>query len=340
LTVLRFGIIGMGKMGRIRAREIQARADSKLIAVCDANARSSVEMEGVRCFREANDLLSLDLDAVMICAYNNAAAPLTLAALQAGKHVLCEKPPARFASELEDVSRFASKTDLVVKYGFNHRYHYSVIEAKKLAGRKALGELLWIKGTYGKAGGEKYESEWRNDLKLSGGGILIDQGIHMLDLMMTFGGRVERASSLIHARYWQASVEDNVFAVLEGEGGIPMMLHSSAVLWRHKFLLELCFAEGLLALDGILSSTGSYADERLIVMHRETGGSALALGKPREERMTFGKDHSWKLELEEFVQAIRGNASISNGSISDSLKLMQAVEAIYESSGFYREAGR
>ncbi len=340
--MLRFGIIGMGKMGRIRAEEILARGDSELIAVCDSasDLRLDPSLDSVERVQHASELIAMDLDAVVICAYNNVAARYTAAALRAGKHVLCEKPPARFVSELEEVAREAQRSQRIVKYGFNHRYHYSVMEAKNLVDQHEFGKLLWVKGTYGKAGGAQYESEWRSDVKLSGGGILIDQGIHMLDLMLMFSGPVKRVQSVAQASYWKAPVEDNVFAILELESGAPMMLHSSAVLWRHQFLLELCFENGLLALDGILSATRSYADEQLIVARREFEDSSFALGKPREERITFDQDHSWKLELEEFVQAIRGHTPILNGTIADAIELMSLVEAIYEGSGFYDEASR
>ena len=338
--MLRFGIIGMGRMGRIRAREIQARSDVELIGVCDQNPEQSPEFEGVPVFREAAELLKLDFDAVMICAYNDVAAPFTLAALRSGKHVLCEKPPARFASELNEVARTAQKTGLVVKYGFNHRYHYSVMEAKKLFDSNSLGKMLWAKGTYGKAGHPGYESDWRNDIKLSGGGILIDQGIHMLDLMLMFSGDIERIHSTARASYWNTKVEDNVFAILEARNGLMMMLHSSATLWRHQFLLELCFEHGQISLDGILSSTRSYADERLVILRNDDPTSGYALGKPSEQRTTFDQDHSWKLELEEFVQAVLGHAPIRNGTLSDAMQLMRTIEEIYAQSGFYDETGR
>ena len=330
----------MGRMGRIRAREIRDRGDVELIGACDRNAEQSPEFEGVPVFREASELLELDFDAAVICAYNDVAAPYTLAALRSGKHVLCEKPPARFSSELEEVARMAQKTGLVVKYGFNHRYHYSVMEAKQLFDSDALGRLLWAKGTYGKAGHSGFESDWRNDVKLSGGGILIDQGIHMLDLMLMFSGDIARVHSAARASYWNTSVEDNVFAILEAQNGLMMMLHSSATLWRHQFLLELCFEHGQISLDGILSSTRSYADERLVIVRNDERTSGYALGKPSEQRTTFDQDHSWKLELEEFVQGVLGHAPIRNGTLSDAMQLMRTIEDIYAQSGFYDETGR
>ena len=128
--------------------------------------------------------------------------------------------------------------------------------------------------------------------------------------------------------------------ILEAQNGLMMMLHSSATLWRHQFLLELCFEHGQISLDGILSSTRSYADERLVIVRNDERTSGYALGKPSEQRTTFDQDHSWKLELEEFVQGVLGHAPIRNGTLSDAMQLMRTIEEIYAQSGFYDETGR
>lgn len=327
--MIRFGIIGLGKMGRIRAREIEARSDASLVAAYDVREEAFEAFPALRRSRSVDELLESDVDAVVIAAYNNVAAPYTIKALRAGKHVLCEKPPALSSAQLEEVAKAHRDSGCVLKYGFNHRYHHSVMEAKKLADSQAFGELLWIKGTYGKAGGANYESSWRSQPEYSGGGILIDQGIHMLDLMRLFAGDIQNVRGLVQSRYWNTPVEDNVFALMEA-GDVPMMLHSSVVHWRHRFILEVCYADGLIMLDGLQTPTGSYGDETLILIRRQFEDSSFALGKPREERIYFDQDPSWRLELEELIQAITGNTPVLNGSVSDAIQLMRVIEQIYE----------
>lgn len=335
--MIKIGIAGFGKIGQVRASEIEKRDDAKVVAIYDINKPAKLH-EDVKFCESFEELLAQDIDAVFVCAFNSVLADYTTQALEAGKHVFCEKPPARTSEELKKVIEAEKKTNLVLKYGFNHRYHYSVIEAKKIIDSGSMGKMLWLRGVYGKAGSIDYHKNWRNYREYSGGGILIDQGIHMLDLMRYLSGEdFIHINSFVTTSFWDIEAEDNAFAIMQSNRKTTAMLHSSATQWKHKFLLEMAFEEGYINLDGILSGTRSYAPEQLVVGRREFEDITFAMGKPRETTIWFENDDSWKLEVDEFISAVLGNTIIKNGTSTDAYETLRLVERIYENSGFYSD---
>ncbi len=335
--MIKIAIAGFGKIGRVRAKEVEKNPNTQLVAVFDINKPNDLD-RGIHFCQSYEELLSQDIDAVFVCAFNNVLAEYTIKALKAAKHVFCEKPPARNTMELKEVIKAEKAAEKILKYGFNHRYHYSVMEAKKIIDSGAMGKLLWLRGVYGKAGSIDYHKNWRNYREYSGGGILIDQGIHMLDLMRYFSGQdFNHINSFVTTSFWDIEAEDNAFAIMQSDEKTTAMLHSSATQWRHKFLLEMCFEEGYINLDGILSGTRSYAPEKLVVGRREFEDITFAMGKPKETTTWFENDDSWELEVDEFVNAILGKTNIKNGTSQDAYETLRLVERIYENSGFYSD---
>ena len=335
--MIKVGIAGFGKIGRIRANELEKNENSKVVAIYDAIKPDKLD-NNIKIVESFSELLSSDIDAVFICTFNNVLADFTSQALKAGKHVFCDKPPARTTEELKSVIKIENNSNLILKYGFNHRYHYSVQEAKKIIDSGSMGKLLWLRGVYGKAGSIDYDKNWRNYSKYSGGGILIDQGIHMLDLMRYFSRQnFTHINSIVSTSYWDIKSEDNAFAIMQSDDKVTAMLHSSATQWKHKFLLEMCFEEGYINLDGILSGTRSYAPEKLVVGRREFEDITHAMGKPKENTTWFENDDSWKLEIDEFIDAILGKTKIKHGTSKDAYETLRLVERIYENSGFYSD---
>jgi len=335
--MIKVAIAGFGKIGQVRAKELEKNENAKVVAVFDINKPEKLDVN-IKFCESYKELLSQDVDAIFVCAFNDVLADYTTQALKAGKHVFCEKPPARTSEELKSVIETEKESGKVLKYGFNHRYHYSVIEAKKLVESGKMGKLLWLRGVYGKAGSIDYHKNWRNYREISGGGILIDQGIHMLDLMRYFSGQdFTHINSFVTTSYWDIEAEDNAFAIMQSDEKVTAMLHSSATQWQHKFLLEMCFEEGYINLDGILSGTRSYAPEKLVVGRREFEDITFAMGKPKENTTWFENDDSWELEVTEFVDAILGKTIINNGTSNDAYETLRLVERIYENSGFYSD---
>jgi len=234
------------------------------------------------------------------------------------------------SKEMRKVIETEKKTGNVLKYGFNHRFHYSVMEAKKVVNDGKLGKMLWMRGVYGKAGSIDFHDNWRNYKNFSGGGILLDQGIHMVDLFRYFSNdEFECLSSHLSSSFWNVECEDNAFLTLKSKNDVIATLHSSATQWKHKFLLEMAFENGYINLDGILSSTRSYAPETMIIGKREFEDVTFAMGKPKESITYYEYDKSWELELKEFIEAINGISAVKNGTSNDALEIMKLIDNVY-----------
>lgn len=328
--MIRTGIAGFGKIGKLRFDVLNDHSEFEVTSIFEKNESAEIP-KGVTRVSSFEDLLNQNLDAVFICAYNDVLAEFTIKALKAGIHVFCEKPPARSVSELLDVKDVYDNSNLVLKYGFNHRYHYSVLEAKRLIDSGDYGKFLYARGVYGKAGSIDYNKNWRNYKKISGGGILIDQGIHMLDLMRYLtADEYSVKHALVKTLFWDIESEDNAFILMEGAKQGVVSIHSSATQWRHKFLLELTFEKGYINLDGILSGTRSYAPESIRHGLREFEDITWAMGKPQEHVVWFENDDSWKQEIEEFYDNIKRGTRTKNGTIEDALNTLKLVEEVYK----------
>ncbi|MEX2311449.1 MAG: Gfo/Idh/MocA family oxidoreductase, partial [Rhodospirillales bacterium] len=264
---------------------------------------------------------------LFVAMSNDIAAEATMAGLAAGLHVFCEKPPGRDVADIAAVVACHRKHDKqVLKYGFNHRYHDSVQEALRVLASEDLGTVINLRGVYGKSQLITFDqTSWRTERALAGGGVLLDQGIHMLDLIRLFGGEFTDIKSFVTNQVWGHDVEDNAYALMQTEDGVVAMLHSSASQWRHRFRLEIGLTQGALTLSGILSGSKSYGAETLTVTKRGPDD----MGDPHEETTRYDSDPSWALEVAEFADAILRGGTIINGSGEDALKTMQLVYKIY-----------
>jgi predicted dehydrogenase len=330
-SVIRVGIVGMGKMGRTRAREIDRHPATELVAVADRDlAAAQAAAPGLPVSADYRDVIASDAAAVIVCTPNRFTAEVVIAALEAGKHVFCEKPPARTVAEVRDIIAAERRHQgCKLMFGFNHRRHAGIQEAKRIVDSGRLGRILWLRAIYGKSGGQGYEHTWRSSREICGGGILLDQGIHMIDLLRLFCGDFDEVKSMVTRAYWNCDVEDNAFALLRDRAGRIAMLHSSSTHWKHRFNLEIFMSDGYLSVNGILSSTRSYGDETITVARRQFDDS-FATGKPREEVIYFDTDPSWELEIADFVDCIQKDTPVTHGSSEDALKAMELVFAIYE----------
>ncbi len=332
---LRTAIVGMGKMGRIRKQVIDAHPNFDVIALCDIDPKIKTEFPELQFFKNWKGLINdVDLDAVFICTYNNVAPEIVCAALKKNYHVFCEKPPGRSVADVKQVIAAEKKAkNRILKYGFNHRFHYSVMEAKAIIDSGRFGRILCARGTYGKAGGLGFEKNWRLDKELAGGGILLDQGIHMLDLMLYLIGDFVEVKSFVENLYWKAPLEDNAFIIMKSLDGKVAMIHSSATLWKHKFSMEIFMEDGYLMINGILTSTRSYGDEYITFAKKQFENETFAFGRPREESIYFDRDDSWRFEVEEFYDCVVGKKDRPLGNTDDALKVMELVESIYKEAG-------
>jgi predicted dehydrogenase len=257
---------------------------------------------------------------------NDIAAQVTAEGLKRGMHVFCEKPPGRDLDDIAMVMRIEREnTDLRLMYGFNHRYHDSVREALRVIKAGDLGPVLNIKGTYGKSKIVGFNSDWRTKRSIAGGGILLDQGIHMVDMLRLFGGEFNEIHSFISNSFWHHDVEDNAYALMRNPEGVVAFLHSSATQWRHRFHLEITLTKGAIILAGILSGTKSYGAETITIVSANPDDS----GDPKEMTIRYNEDPSWRDEIADFVKSIDDNTPVVCGSSTDAFKTMELVYKIY-----------
>ena len=312
-------------MGQIRHQVISAFEDVQVQSIYDPEI---VDTKIEKAQNSDQIIENPEIDAVFTCTPNYLNKPLTIQSLKAGKHVFCEKPPAFTAKDIEEIRAVEKESGKVLMYGFNHRHHASIKYMKKLVDDKEFGKILWMRGRYGKSVDETFYDNWRAKKELAGGGILIDQGIHMLDLFLHLGGNFDNVHASVSNLYWNLSVEDNVFATLENtKTGLAASLHSTMTQWRHLVSLEVFLEKGYLVLNGLKTSSNAYGEEILTIAKNRS--TAPAATWKDEKNITYHTDESWESELTEFFSAIKSNREVKFGNSSDALKLMKIVDKIY-----------
>jgi predicted dehydrogenase len=322
-------IIGCGLIGRKRAA---ALTRARLVACVDVDLERALQLAATVPDAEASDswqpiIVRDDVDVVIVATTNDALSPISKAAVEAGKHVLVEKPAGRSVSEVASVRNAAARTGRRVRVGFNHRYHPALRKAHELVDSGVLGPLMFIRARYGHGGRLGYEREWRANPEISGGGELIDQGVHLIDLARWFLGEFSTVQGIATNYFWEMPVDDNAFMTLRGPTGQVAFLHVSCTEWKNMFSMEIYGRDGKLAIDGL---GGSYGVERLIWYRM-----LPQMGPPETTSWEFpGPDDSWQVEFNEFVDDILLDREPAAG-LADAEAALQVVEAIYERSGYH-----
>jgi len=326
------GLVGCGLVGRKRAEVLtQARliicADSD-IARAEQLARSSIGCLATSNWRSVVD--HDDVGMVIVAVPHHALAEITHAAIQAGKHVLVEKPAARHVGELRPLAALAEKKGVRIHVGFNHRYHRAFRQARQIVDSGALGPLMFLRARYGHGGRLGYEKEWRANPELSGGGELIDQGVHLIDLARWFLGDFPEVGGYAHTYFWDMPVDDNAFLLLKTAKKQVAFLHASCTEWKNTFSFELYGRNGKLQIEGL---GGSYGPERLSYYKM-----LPQMGPPETTVWEFPTaDDSWETETAEFLEDIRLQRRPAAG-LSDAVAALEIVERIYRESGYDHRA--
>jgi len=317
---LNIAIAGCGRIGTKRAA---ALGDCQLAIACDvdiARARALGAPESTDDWQAA--VTSDAADIVIVATTHDMLATIAAAAARAGKHVLIEKPGARRAAELDAVAEAAVASGVLVRVGFNHRYHRAVQMARALFDAGEIGPLMFIRGRYGHGGRLGYEREWRANPAISGGGELLDQGIHLIDLSRWFLGEFARVTGRTPRCFWQMPVEDNAFLMLETEAGQLAWLHASWTEWKNTFSFEICGRDGKLEITGL---GGSYGTERLTYYEMSP-----EMGPPETRTWEFPTaDNSWDVEFGNFLDDIRYKRPPRPG-IADAQAALRVVERVYQ----------
>ena len=323
---LRVALIGCGLIGNKR---LHLLPPGSVTVVCDTQLDRAKTLAALSPGCLANDSVAAavsraDVDVVMIATVNSALAPIALAAVRNGKHVLVEKPAAINVAELAELEAAAAVNRVLVRVGYNHRYHPAALKALEIFLSGALGPIMFLRGRYGQGGRIGYEKEWRADPQIAGGGELIDQGVHLIDLAGIFLGDFTSVEGHTATYFWKMPVEDNAFLSLRNAAGATAWLHVSCTEWKNLFSLEIYGRDAKLHWEGL---GGSYGIERL------THYKMLPqMGPPETTIFEYPRgDESWKIEMAEFTEDIRTGRTPVPG-LKEAKAALAVVEKIYQTS--------
>lgn len=333
-TPLNFAVIGCGLIGRKR---VNALGGHTLLYTCDLDATRAADLAqlapgcvAVTDFKTV--LADPRVDAVIVATLNASLAPITLAAVRAGKHVIAEKPGALNAAQLRIIQAAAQTTGARVRLGYNHRFHPALRKARELVDSGVMGPLMFLRARYGHGGRKGYDREWRANPALSGGGELIDQGVHLIDLAGWFLGDFTKIEGHASTLFWDMKVDDNAFLSLRTAAGQTAWLHVSCSEWKNLFSLELYGRDAKIAIDGL---GGSYGPEKLTFYKM-----LPQMGPPETTVFEFpGADDSWSVETRTFVEDVR-EQRVPTPGLREAIRTLEIVEEIYRHSGYpVSEAG-
>ena len=320
---LRVALIGCGLIGQKRSTLLPP---GSIALVCDTHLdrakRLAAQIPGCVATEFFEQVVSSpNVDVVMIATINSALAPIALAAVKNGKHVLVEKPGGVTVSELNEIESAAKKSGALVRVGYNHRFHPACLKALEIFRSGALGPMMFVRGRYGHGGRVGYEKEWRANPKLSGGGELIDQGVHLIDLAGVFLGEFTTVEGHAATYFWKMPVDDNAFLSLRNSAGHTAWLHVSCTEWKNLFSLEICGRDAKLHWEGL---GGSYGLERLMYYKM-----LPQMGPPETTIYEFPRgDESWKIEMTEFFEDIQLGRTPVPGQ-KEAKAALAVVEKIY-----------
>jgi predicted dehydrogenase len=317
-------VIGCGLIGRKRVAALPEVAH--LVCVYDTDREQSAALAatvpGCDVAASAEDACARsDVDLVIVATPHRMLAPLACVALDAGRHVLVEKPGAIDVAGARDVAARARANGRTATVGFNHRFHPSFLEAKRVVESGAFGRIMYVRARYGHGGRVGYEREWRASREVSGGGELIDQGIHLVDLTRFLAGDVHLEFGELRTAFWDMEVEDNAFLALRSRDDAFAWLHASWTEWKNLFSFEVMLERAKIDVSGL---GGSYGPETYTLFEM-----LPEMGPPLVHRTEWEHaDESWRLELEACLGTVSGAPSIG-ASIDDAVAALEIVDAAY-----------
>ncbi len=324
----KIGIIGCGLIGQKRSQSLGLKG--KLIACADPDidrAKKIASSKEIKVFKDWKKLLEVkEIDIVIIATPHNQLFKIIIQAYKMKKHILVEKPGSKNLKEMIKIISKVKNNKIKIKVGFNHRYHPSIIKAKKIIKSGIIGKPMYLRARYGHGGRPRYEKEWRAKPSISGGGELIDQGSHLIDLSRLFLGEFSEVTGFINTYFWKMSVEDNAFLTLKTNSNKIAFLHVSWTEWKNMFSFEIFCSHGKLDINGM---GGSYGQEQLTLYKM-----SKKMGIPKQRKWRFKlKDISWKTEINDFYDDIIYNRK-PKVNLNDAYQNLKIINKIYKNSKY------
>jgi predicted dehydrogenase len=320
-------IVGCGLIGRKRAVAFQ-ECGVLVRAVYDARPDAATDLarflgghtEVASTIDEA--LVVRGVGLVVVATPHTSLVPVALDAVKAGLPVLVEKPGAASVEAARELARQARNAGVSARVGFNHRFHPSMLKARGLLSNGHYGGVMNIRARYGHGGRLGYEEEWRGSRALAGGGELLDQGIHLIDLVRYFVGDVDLAFAELRTDFWRTDVEDNAFVALRCRTGPFAWLHASWTEWKNLFSFEIAMQRAKVEIVGL---GGSYGVERLTLY--EMGPE---LGPPDTTSWEWPRgDDSWIKETDDVLRSLAGDGDTLGADVEDAIEALEIVEEAY-----------
>jgi predicted dehydrogenase len=335
VTQLRVAVVGCGLIGRKRA---EALGGDRLVGCYDVAAERAeqlvAEHGGAAC-ATLDELLDLRPDVTVVATTNDALSRVACQVLAAESHALVEKPGARTVEELDAVAAAAAAAGRLVRVGFNHRFYPGIRRAADEALSAAYGPIMFVRARYGHGGRTGYETAWRADPAVAGGGELLDQGAHLLDLSHWLLGPLPLHSALVRTNFWEMQVEDNAVVVLADPAdarGPWSTFHVSWSEWKNEFALEVYCRRAKLQVTG---RGGSYGAQSLRIFRMKP-----ELGPPDIDELHYDDgDESWAAEWAHFRQAIVSGRTELLGDLASARYALAIVTEAYRRAGRPASAG-
>jgi predicted dehydrogenase len=330
---LRLGLIGCGEIGTLRAAAIKRSTSVELAAVSDVDrvrAESVASTYGGVVESDWNYLVKhSDLDAIVVSTPPHLHAEMCIAALEAGKDILCEKPLARTAQEARAILSVAKEHGRFIATGFNYRFYPSIEKARALLNGGAIGELNHIR-SYSGYSARDHNHVWLHDVGVMGGGALRDNGIHLIDLTHYFLGDVRDVRGMPLNGVWDyPGCEDNGFALLRSRAGKVASLQASWTEWKgYRFVLEIYGTLGCIRASCFPMTTQLIAAETIGGRtKRKTYYSPLVHLGEHLFSYRWVVTRSFVKEFDAFAAAIRGEQTpIATGF--DGLRALEIAENV------------
>lgn len=320
-------IVGAGRIGSKRAKVARKLSPKSEIFIYDTDHKRAIslakEIKGTALSSLEEGLKNKKIDIAIVAVINKFSRPTSILALKNNKNVLCEKPMGINYKDALEIYKIAKKYRRKFKCGFNHRYHPAIQEAHKLCKEKTIGKILYIRTVYGHGGRSGYNKEWRAKKHLSGGGELIDQGSHLIDLCLWFFSfeKIKRVFGITKSMFWGMKVDDNAFIILETASGKVAQVHASWTQWKNKFTFEIYGTKGAIEIEGL---GGSYGTETIRIYKRLKAGEVPLV----KEKKYKAQDNSWKKEWLDFLTSVDKKIQPMS-SHKESLEVMKIIDKIY-----------